>query len=152
MLEGALIRTVAFASLTGKPLSLELAQQVLANLYPQPPTAPMSGRLSLHDITQATCAHFSLTEQELLSSSRSPRVAWPRQIAMFLARELTEDSLPAIGRHFGGRDHTTVLYACRRASARIDRDGDAHQAVESLRAILSTPPHAHSSISHDRSA
>ena len=67
-----------------------------------------------------------------MSSARTPRLLWPRQLAMYLAREVTGESLPAIGRSFGGRDHTTVLHACRRASQRIAADSDAADAVEKL--------------------
>jgi chromosomal replication initiator protein len=145
-LEGALIRVVAFASLTGRPLCVELTEEVLASLYPQASLPSKGPSPSLHDIAEATCAQFSLTDQELLSSSRVSRVSWPRQLAMYLARELTDDSLPTIGRHFGDRDHTTVLYACRRASARIAADASARDAVDELRKSLS------SSISTDRSS
>ncbi len=128
-LEGALIRVVAFSSLTGRPLTTELAREVLDSLYPTPPAA---GRRTIGEIQAAACSHYGLSSQELLSSTRSPRVAWPRQVAMYLARELTGESLPAIGREFGGRDHTTVLHACRRASARLSSDATAREAVEKL--------------------
>jgi chromosomal replication initiator protein len=133
-LEGALIRVVAFSSLTGRALTSELAVEVLDKLYPH--AASHGGVGSLGEIQAAVGTHFGISAQELLSSSRSPRIAWPRQLAMYLARELTDESLPAIGRHFGGRDHTTVMYACRRASARIDGDAIVREAVEKLRAML----------------
>ena len=138
-LEGALIRVVAFSSLTGRPLSTDLAQEVLGSLYPR---APEPGRRSrtIAEIQAATCHHFGLSSQELLSSARTPRIAWPRQVAMYLARELTGASLPAIGRQFGGRDHTTVLHACRRTSARISSDDASRQAVEKLCEALDQPP------------
>jgi chromosomal replication initiator protein len=131
-LEGALIRSVAYASLTGRPLDAALAEDVLAGLYPQPPRRTPS----VAEIKAAACEAFGLTEADLLSSSRTQRVSWPRQVAMFLARELTQESLPAIGRSFGGRDHTTVLHACRRTTARIAVDPRAHQIVADLRARL----------------
>ena len=109
-LEGALIRIVAFSSLTGRPLTTELATEVLDGLYPAQP----AGRALCAEIQAAACQHFGLSAEELLSPSRTARIAWPRQVAMYLARELTDESLPAIGRHFGGRDHTTVLHALRR--------------------------------------
>ena len=130
-LEGALIRVVAFSSLTGRPLNSELAREVLASLYPQP-SAPGRSRRSIAEIQEATCRHFGLSSSELLSSKRTARVAWPRQVAMYLSRELTGASLPAIGREFGGRDHTTVLHACRRTSARLASDESSREAVESL--------------------
>jgi chromosomal replication initiator protein len=134
-LEGALIRVVAFSSLTGRPLTAELAHEVLNRLYPQAPSGARGTR-SVVDIQLAACRHFGLTHDELLSSARTPRVAWPRQVAMYLARELTSESLPAIGRHFGGRDHTTVLHAWRRATARIADDDASRQSVEQVRCAL----------------
>ena len=114
-LEGALIRVVAFSSLTGRPLTAELATEVLDGLYPN--TSPQTRTLA--EIQAAACQHFGLSPEELLSPSRAARVAWPRQVAMYLARELTDESLPAIGRHFGRRDHTTVMHAVRRAEQKI---------------------------------
>jgi chromosomal replication initiator protein len=130
-LEGALIRVVAFSSLTGRPLTAELAGEVLDTLYPRVKPARGSAS-SIAEIQAAVGAHFGLTPDELLSTTRSARIAWPRQVAMYLARELTGESLPAIGRHFGGRDHTTVLHACRRATTRLAADDDARRAVEKL--------------------
>ncbi|MCW3018101.1 MAG: chromosomal replication initiator protein DnaA [Solirubrobacterales bacterium] len=139
-LEGALIRVVAFSSLTGRPLTAELAREVLDSLYPR--TARPSGtKRTIAEIQAAACEHFGLSSVELLSPARGARVAWPRQVAMYLARELTGQSLPAIGREFGGRDHTTVLHACRRTSARIAADASSREAVEKLcRALGQSPP------------
>jgi chromosomal replication initiator protein len=128
-LEGALIRVVAYHSLTRRPIDAQLADEVLAGLYPaaatrRPPT--------IEQILELTCEAFSLSRQELLSSGRSGRVAWPRQVAMYLARRHTGATLPAIGREFGGRNHTTVLYACRRAGERIAADPAAHASVQAL--------------------
>jgi chromosomal replication initiator protein len=135
-IEGALIRIVAFSSLTGRSLSCELATDVLDGLYPRTIPRPRS----LDEIQAAACRQFELTPEELLSSSRAARVAWPRQVAMYLARELTAESLPAIGRHFGGRDHTTVLHAWRRTAAKIDADLNSKQTVENLREQLQQSP------------
>jgi chromosomal replication initiator protein len=131
-LDGALIRIIAFSSLTGRPLTAELASEVLNNLYPRVACEPRS----LAEIQAAACKHFGLTADELLSPSRAARVAWPRQVAMYLARELTSESLPAIGRHFGGRDHTTVMHALRRTQAKILTDSSSKQAVDALREQL----------------
>ncbi len=131
-LEGALIRVVAHTSLTGRPLTVELAEEVLGALYPPPtPTTP-----SLNEIQAAACRYFHVSSHELVSRARTTRVAWPRQLAMYLARELTDESLPAIGRHFGGRDHTTVLYACRKAEQRLSDDPTSHGAVDAMRQYL----------------
>jgi len=127
-LEGALIRVVAYGSLTGRPVTSGLAEEVLAGLYPG--TRPQ--RRSVEDIQECICAAFGVSRDELLSSSRAAPVAWPRQVAMYLARELTDQTLPAIGRAFGGRNHTTVLYACRRTAERMASDREAYDAVRRL--------------------
>ncbi len=126
-----MIRVVAFSSLTGRPLTAELAEEVLSSLYPRS-TWPGANTHTVADIQRVTCELFGLTTEELLSSARTARIAWPRQLAMYLARELTTESLPAIGRHFGGRDHTTVMHACRRTSARITSDETSRDAVVKL--------------------
>ena len=138
-LEGALIRTVAFSSLTGRRLTNELALEVLDGLYPQGSAGARSTR-TVADIKAATCELFGITHAELVSPSRSSRVSMPRQLAMYLARELTNESLPAIGRDFGGRDHTTVMHACRRTAARIEADPDTRQAVEKIEQELGENP------------
>ncbi len=134
-LEGALIRVVAFSSLTGRPLTGELVAEVLDSLYPRRAAEAKQPR-TIADIQAAACSHFGLSTDELVSSARNARVAWPRQLAMYLSRELTDESLPAIGRHFGGRDHTTVMHACKRASARIASDDTYREAVENVRKSL----------------
>jgi chromosomal replication initiator protein len=127
-LEGALIRVVAFASLTSRPVTRDLASEVLDGLYRN--QRPV--RRSVEDVQEATCDAFSISREELVSSSRAQRHAWPRQIAMYLARELTDQTLPAIGRAFGDRDHTTVMHACRRTAERMAGDPEAYEAVRAL--------------------
>ena len=106
---------------------------------PLPARAPRpAGLPTIERVQELTCDAFSISREELLSSGRSGRVAWPRQVAMYLAREHTGATLPAIGREFGGRNHTTVMYACRRAAERIAADPAAQAAVHSPRA----PPNA----------
>jgi chromosomal replication initiator protein len=130
-LEGALIRVVAFASLTGRPVSGELAAEVLGGLYPD----LKPSRRTVQEIQEHTCEAFGVSMVDLRSSSRSAQVAWARQVAMYLARELTDATLPAIGREFG-RNHTTVLHACRRTAERMAADREAYAAVERLTASL----------------
>ena len=130
-LEGALIRVVAYGSLTGRPITAELAHDVLDSLYPRA-SPDLDRARTVAEIQSAACSYFGVSPDELLSTSRSARIAWPRQLAMYLARELTSESLPTIGRQFGGRDHTTVLHAWRRTSARIAADEQARGAVEKL--------------------
>jgi chromosomal replication initiator protein len=134
-LEGALIRVVAFGSLTSRSLTAELAEEVLTGLYPGlKPVRP-----SVEAIQQRTAEAFGISVEALLSPSRSGAVAWPRQVAMYLARELTDQTLPAIGRAFGGRNHTTVLHAYRRTAERIAGDRDAYEAVRRLTETLQRP-------------
>ncbi len=128
VLEGALIRVVAFASLTGRPVTAEVAVEVLAGLYPD--LAPARAQ-TVEDIQERVAEAFGVPLAELRSTSRTPAVAWARQVAMYLARELTDATLPAIGRAFG-RNHTTVLHACRRTAERIAADREAYDAVHRL--------------------
>jgi chromosomal replication initiator protein len=146
-IEGALIRVVAFSSLTGRPLTAELTHEVLDGLYPETKSAARRGPLTVDEIALATCKRYGLTLEELRSSSRAARVAWPRQVAMYLARELTDQSLPAIGRQLGGRDHTTVLHACRKATQRMATEHKSRETVdellESLGHSIGKPPNTH---------
>ena len=127
-LEGALIRVVAYASLRGDPATPGHAEQVLGRLYPaaEPPQSPVER------IQSTTAASFGLTREDLLASDRRPRVALARQVAMFLARELTEQSLPALGREFAGRNHSTILHAHRRVAERMSADAETQATVEAL--------------------
>jgi len=132
-LEGALIRVVAFASLTGRPVSATVAAEVLADLYPPgTPPAGSAPALTVESIQDLTATAFGLTREELLSHSRRAQLTWPRQVAMYLAREHTAETLPAIAVRFGGRNHTTVLHACRRTAERIASDPEAFDAVRRL--------------------
>jgi chromosomal replication initiator protein len=139
-LEGALIRVVASSSLTGRPLTADFASQVLATAGETSGHSAQRSPPSIAAIQAATCHHFGLSSHELVSFSRSPRVLWPRQVAIYLARELTNESLPAIGRQFGGRDHTTVLHAWRRAGERLTREQEARELVAALHAVLGVAP------------
>jgi chromosomal replication initiator protein len=131
-LEGALIRLVAYASLTRRPLDAALTGEVLERLG----VASACVTPTITAIQDAACAHFGLTRDELLSASRAKRVVWPRQAAMYLAKELTEHSLPFIAREFGGRDHTTVMHACKRVAVHIATSPAAFDDVETLTALL----------------
>ena len=135
-LEAALIRVVAYASLTGRAIDRALADDVLTQLYGRASARDAAGPPSIERIQDVVAEAFDLTREELLSQSRAARVAWPRQVAMYLAREHTHETLPAIGRRFGGRDHSTVLHACKRAVDRIGTDPDAFDAVASITARL----------------
>jgi chromosomal replication initiator protein len=151
-IEGALIRVVAYSSLTGRALTVELTREVLDGLYPVTKPPVRHGPPSIGEITEAACKRFGLTSEELLSPSRAVRVSWPRQVAMYLARELTGESLPAIGRQFGGRDHTTVLHAYRRTATRIVEDAESRKLVDSLLADLRAEEKPDTTPHHDRTA
>jgi len=134
-LEGALIRVVAYGSLTGRAVTLDLADEVLAGLYP----SARPQRRSVQDIQERICETFCVSLDDLRSTSRAAPVVWPRQLAMYLARELTDQTLPAIGRAFGGRTHTTVLHAHRKTAQRIAGDREAYEAVHRLTEALGRP-------------
>jgi chromosomal replication initiator protein len=131
-LEGALIRIVAHHSLTRRPLDLQLATDVLDAMHP----ASGSHQTSVA-VVQATVARFfDLTVDELTSSSRAARVAWPRQVAIHLARQIDDASLSSLGRAFGGRSHATILHACKRVMNRIASDPEAAGQIEQLSAMI----------------
>jgi chromosomal replication initiator protein len=131
VLEGALIRVVAYSSLVGKPPTPELAMEVLGRLYPS-----SAGRCSVERIQEATAEEFGLARDDLLARDRTPKVAFARQVAMYLARELTDEALPALGREFGGRNHTTVLHAWKRVSQLVDNPGEKRETVQGIRRRL----------------
>ncbi len=136
-LEAALIRTVAYASLTAAPITRALADEVLTQLYGRTSAGrAAAGPPSVQRIQDVVAEVFGLTRDVLLSPTRTAHLAWPRQVAMYLAREHSHETLPAIGAHFGGRDHSTVLHACKRAASRIGTDPDAYDAVATITARL----------------
>jgi chromosomal replication initiator protein len=129
-LESALVRARAYASLTQQPLTLELAEQVLAAIAPQ--AAPAAAGLSIERIQDQTSKALRLEPESLTSARRSRQVVYARQVAMYLCRELTDHSLPAIARRFGGRDHTTVLHAHRKVKHQLLVDGPTRDLVDDL--------------------
>jgi chromosomal replication initiator protein len=132
-LEGALTRVVAFSSLTGLPLDVDLAEQVLRDLFPSSGGVP---EVTIAAIQEAVCDRFSLSVEELCSQRRSQAVAYPRQVAMYLSRELTDASLPKIGKEFGGRDHSTVLHANAKITRMISEDRAVYNLVQDLTARI----------------
>jgi chromosomal replication initiator protein len=131
-LEGALVKTVAYASLRNEPASPELARRALRRLEPAARPAPGS---SVRKIQDATAERFGLGRDDLLRADRRPQVALARQVAMYLARELSDETLPAIGRSFG-RNHSTILHAHRKIARELRKEGEARHAVEQLRERL----------------
>ncbi|HZR96944.1 MAG TPA: chromosomal replication initiator protein DnaA [Gaiellaceae bacterium] len=129
-LEGALTRVVAFSSLTGRPMSVELAQDVLKDVFPQGEAA----EVSIRRIQELVSERFNLSLEELCGDKRSQNIVYPRQVAMYLSRELTDSSLPKIGKEFGGRDHTTVIHATSKIARLIREDRSVYNLVQELTA------------------
>ena len=129
-LEGALTRVVAFSSLTGRPMTVDLAQDVLRDVFPQGEAA----QVSIERIQDEVSERFGLSKEELIGDRRSQNIVYPRQVAMYLSRELTDSSLPRIGRHFGGRDHTTVIHATSKIARLIREDRSVYNLVQELTA------------------
>ncbi len=129
-LEGALTRVVAFCSLSKKPLNLEIAKQALQDIIPR------EKQITLDLIQTKVAEYFDLHVLDMKKKNRSKNVALPRQIAMHLARELTEHSSPEIGENFGGRDHSTVLHACRKIGTGVRTDENLRRIVDELTQII----------------
>ena len=127
-LEGALIRVASFASLTGKKLTIEVVEGLLREILHE------EGRISINiDLIQKKVAeHFDIRLADMKSKRRPESIAFPRQIAMFLSRQMTDFSLNAIGESFGGRDHGTVIHACRLVKDRMDIDENIRQVIHYL--------------------
>jgi chromosomal replication initiator protein len=131
-LEGALTRVVAFSSLTGRPMSVELAQEVLKDVFPQ----GEAHEVSVERIQETVVERFGISMQELVGDRRSQSIVYPRQVAMYLCRELTDSSLPKIGKKFGGRDHTTVIHATSKIAKLIQEDRSVYNLVQELTARI----------------
>ncbi|TML44788.1 MAG: chromosomal replication initiator protein DnaA [Actinobacteria bacterium] len=131
-LEGALTRVVAFCSLTGRPMNEELAQDVLKDVFPQGDLP----QVTIERIQEITSDRFGLSLDELCGDRRSQNIVYPRQVAMYLSRELTDSSLPKIGKQFGGRDHTTVIHATSKIARLIREDRSVYNLVQELTARI----------------
>ncbi|HEY6169282.1 MAG TPA: chromosomal replication initiator protein DnaA [Verrucomicrobiae bacterium] len=131
-LEGALIRVASYASLTGRKLTVETAEGLLREILHE------EGRvtITIDSIQKRVAEHFDIRLADMTSKRRPENIAFPRQIAMFLARQMTESSLSTIGESFGGRDHGTVLHACRLVKDRMEVDANVRQVVHYLEAQL----------------
>ncbi len=128
VLEGALIRIVAYHSLARKPIDVALATTVLDGMYP----SSLSTSLSAADVQATVASYYELPVSDLVSSSREARIAWPRQVAIYLTREFTDGSLTRIGAAFGGRSHATVLHAFTRVAQRLSADQPAATDVTAI--------------------
>lgn len=131
VLEGALTRLFAFSSLVGRDITLDMAQESLADLLRN-----SDRKVTIEEIQRKVAEHYHLRIADLLSPRRARAVARPRQVAMFLCKSLTSKSLPEIGRKFGGRDHTTVIHAVKRVEEMKQTDSHIAEDVELLRRML----------------
>jgi len=130
-LEGSLIKVAAYSSLTGQEISLELAQQVLKDLL-----STKEKNISIDLIQKVVSNYYNVNAQEMKSQSRARVNAFPRQVAMYLSKELTKSSLPEIGKSFGGKDHTTVIHACQKIKEKVAKDSDFKQVIEKLKSMI----------------
>jgi chromosomal replication initiator protein len=130
-LEGALKRVLAYSNFAGQPLSLELAREALKDVL-----AIQFRQVSVDNIQKTVADYYKIKVSEMYSKKRSRNVARPRQVAMALAKELTQLSLPDIGDAFGGRDHTTVLHACRKIAELKSESPDINRDFEALLQVL----------------
>ncbi|HWW65110.1 MAG TPA: chromosomal replication initiator protein DnaA [Sphingomonadaceae bacterium] len=126
-LEGALNRVVAYAMLTGRAIDMEFTQETLADLL-----RATQRRITIEEIQRRVCEHYRIKQTEMSSARRAREVARPRQVAMYLAKQLTPRSLPEIGRRFGGRDHTTVIHAVRQIEKLRQTDAELDADVRLL--------------------
>ena len=130
-LEGALNRVAAHTQLIGRELTLETTQEVLHDLL-----RANDRRVTIEEIQKRVAEHFNIRVSDMHSARRARSVARPRQVAMYLAKQLTSRSLPEIGRKFGGRDHTTVMHAVKKVDELRDHDSTFAEDVELLRRML----------------
>jgi chromosomal replication initiator protein len=126
-LEGSLTRMIAFCALTGREMSVDLAQDVLADLWGEEEKV-----ITIEQIQRKVSDFFSVKLSEIKARNRTKAVAFPRQVAMYLSRQLTHASLAEVGRAFGGKDHTTVLHAANKIQTLLQEDPKLKKALESL--------------------
>ncbi len=129
-LEGALIRIFAYSSLYNKEVDVELAQEALKNLISS------NKKVSIKDVQEAVSNFYNISVNELKSKTKSKNIAYPRQIAMYISRKLTETSLPQIGEAFGGRDHSTVLHAFHKINNEIENSSELKKSIDDIIAML----------------
>jgi len=130
-LEGGLIRLVAFSKMFGKSVSVDLAKEVLKGMLKEG-----SKKVNVDHIQKKVAAYFNIAHEDMKAKKRTQTLAYPRQIAMYLSREMTDLSLPEIGAYFGGRDHTTVIHACTKIEKAIKDSEDVHTLIEHLISVI----------------
>lgn len=134
-LEGALIRVVAYSSLINHDINVDLAAEALKDIIPS--SKPRS--ITIKDIQAVVGEHYHLKHEDFVAKKRTKSIAFPRQIAMYLSRELTDFSLPKIGDEFGGRDHTTVIHAHEKISKLLQSDPNLQQDIKEITEHLKSP-------------
>jgi len=132
-LEGALKRVMAHTRFTGRPITMESTREALKDLL-----ALQDKQVSIENIQKTVADYYKLRIADMLSKRRTRSIARPRQVAMALAKELTNHSLPEIGDAFGGRDHTTVLHACKKVAELRDEDNRIREDYDNLHRTLTT--------------
>lgn len=130
-LEGALNRVMAYATLVGRPITMEMTRDVLQDLI-----RANDRKVTIDEIQRTVAEYYNLRLSEMLSQRRSRVIARPRQVAMFLSKQLTSRSLPEIGRRFGGRDHTTVMHAVRKIEDLVKSDSTLDEDITRLTRLL----------------
>ena len=134
-LEGAVTKLLSYASLSDRPVSSDLAREALRDLF-----AARKGQPSMEDILDVVTARFGVKLSELQSKKRTNTIAYPRQVAMYLARQITRHSLEEIGGFFGGRDHSTVIYAVEKIAQLAAEDSECRQMLDGMLGKLREPP------------
>jgi chromosomal replication initiator protein len=133
-LEGALIRVVAYAKLVGKDIDLELVKDVLKDVLIE-----QNKKITIESIQQKVAQYFDIRVADMRSKKRNKMIAYPRQIAMYLSRDLTDFSLPEIGEQFGGRDHSTVLHACEKVYRDMETKNGVRDMVNKISGSITGP-------------
>jgi chromosomal replication initiator protein len=126
-LEGALVKLMAYSAVTGTPITLPMAQQLLKHLTPG-----SEKRITIESIVKTVAENFSLQVAQIKQKTNEQKIAYPRQIAMYLVKELTSASLPEIGRWFSGKHHTTVLHSIQKIDKLRQRDPDLNSLLHKL--------------------
>ena len=135
-LEGAVVQIAALSSMSDKPITLQLAHDALRHLVKSKPTP---ARIATDDIIDVVCEHYNVRMNDLLSQRRTKNLAFPRHVAMFLTKELTQLTLTEIGSFFGGRDHSTVLHAINKIKGLRLKDADLRNEIERFELQLRRP-------------
>ncbi len=124
-LEGALTRIVAYASLTNQEITIELAENALKDIFSEQSVVQITPEL----IQEVVANYYNIRAEDITGSKKPKNIAFPRQIAMYLSRKILDISLPKIGEHFGGRDHSTVIHACTKIEKELEKDPSLQKTI-----------------------